>query len=429
MGEIIRPGFEPENIQKRIKTLFEKLDGAYPDKHIVGLHNEHKKWGETVTDLYRKLGYPDGKSFLEAYGYTYGNKINTETNGRPSNNHEEIINKIKEKYPNGSGYSSINELISDVPELSGKIKTLRNKSQELFGMTLSEYFISIGILKEKEVPVKEEKKLKYNICKVKLVTDYNKIFNCILKSGRYSIGDYVEFEIGKLKYLGTGIIEEIIRNVDEDSIHDINNLNSVCSVIPKRDYYSDKLKYHLKTISALNINDFISKNINNKFVEKNIEYKKFDGKVNFACCRGLSTDILEVVDYLVEKDDYIYNFNDILLVDPNIFEFYVYTDDIKEIMNKFPNIKMVMFLENAYSNSVELLYSRSGYNKITDYYTVGNCDKSISSRWSLNNFPTSDFSNSEVNYEFKYKEDWENDNYVFIDSDGNKKQIGGEVNE
>ena len=72
--DIIRPGEEPENIKKRLTILFEKLDGAYPDKNIVGLRKDHKKWGETVTDLYRKLGYPDSKSFLEAYGYTYLNQ-------------------------------------------------------------------------------------------------------------------------------------------------------------------------------------------------------------------------------------------------------------------------------------------------------------------------------------------------------------------
>lgn len=429
MNEIIKPGTEPENIKKRIKTLFEKLDGAYPDKHIVGLHNEHKKWGETVTDLYRKLGYPDGKSFLEAYGYTYANKINTEHNGRPSNNHQEIINQIKEKYPNGSEYSSLNELMTNIPELSGKIKTLRNKSQELFGMTLSDYFLSIGILKQKEKPIKEVKKQKYNICKVKLVTNNNKKFNCILKNSGYSVGDYVEFEIGNLKYLATGIIEEIIRNVDEDSISNITPLNNISSIIPKKDYYSNKLKYHLKTISAENINNLIEKTTNNIFIEENIEDKQINGKLNFACCRGLATDILEVVDYLVKKDDYIYNFNDILLVDNNILEFYIYTDDITEIMNKFPNIKMVMFLEVEETSSVELLYSRSGYNKISDYYTIGKCNLYIDTRWSLNYLPTNDFTYNSINYKFKYKDDWENINYVYIDNNGNKLQIGGEINE
>ena len=75
-----RPGNEPENIKKRLKTLFDKLDTWYPDKVVIGLNSDHKKAGETVTELYRLLEYPDGPSFLNAYGYEYAQKAKT---GRP----------------------------------------------------------------------------------------------------------------------------------------------------------------------------------------------------------------------------------------------------------------------------------------------------------------------------------------------------------
>lgn len=48
---IYTPGNEPENIRNRIDRLFAKLDEAYPDKVICGLNKDHKKWGETVTQL------------------------------------------------------------------------------------------------------------------------------------------------------------------------------------------------------------------------------------------------------------------------------------------------------------------------------------------------------------------------------------------
>ncbi len=67
---IISKGKEPASIKKRLDILFTKLNQAYPDKKISGLYKDHKKWAETVTELYRALGYPDGTSFLEAYGYT-----------------------------------------------------------------------------------------------------------------------------------------------------------------------------------------------------------------------------------------------------------------------------------------------------------------------------------------------------------------------
>lgn len=67
---IIRKGQEPENIKKRLATLFAKLNEAYPNKVIRNLERDHHKWAETITELYRALGYPDRKAFLEAYGYT-----------------------------------------------------------------------------------------------------------------------------------------------------------------------------------------------------------------------------------------------------------------------------------------------------------------------------------------------------------------------
>lgn len=66
--DIIPKGKEPASIKKRLDILFPKLNQAYPDKKISGLYKDHKKWAETVTELYRALGYPDGTSFLEAYG-------------------------------------------------------------------------------------------------------------------------------------------------------------------------------------------------------------------------------------------------------------------------------------------------------------------------------------------------------------------------
>lgn len=50
---IIPKGKEPSSIKKRLDILFPKLNQAYPDKKISGLYKDHKKWGETVTELYR----------------------------------------------------------------------------------------------------------------------------------------------------------------------------------------------------------------------------------------------------------------------------------------------------------------------------------------------------------------------------------------
>ena len=144
------PGEEPEKLKKRMKTLFDKLDSAYPDKIIIGLHNDYKKWGETVTTLYRELGYPDGKSFLEAYGYQYGRKDNS--GGRPKSvDPEAIIKEFQEKYPNGSPFKTTEELLAGT-EYDSNRKTIMNLSKEVFGMPLGKYLLSIGLLQSKAKP-------------------------------------------------------------------------------------------------------------------------------------------------------------------------------------------------------------------------------------------------------------------------------------
>ena len=139
-GVLYAPGAEPAAIKNRIDRLFEKLDGAYPDKVVIGLHKDHKKWGETVTELYRQLGYPDGNAFLTAYGYSVG----TGASGRPSSvDPDAIIAQLKELYPEGTSMSSgdLQKAHPDIPW-----KSLQNKSNEYFGMTLTKYLAKEGIL-------------------------------------------------------------------------------------------------------------------------------------------------------------------------------------------------------------------------------------------------------------------------------------------
>lgn len=92
---IIPKGKEPASIKKRLDILFPKLNQAYPDKKISGLYKEHKKWAETVTELYRALGYPDGTSFLEAYRLYGSNQQRRKThNNRSGYSYTESYGKV-----------------------------------------------------------------------------------------------------------------------------------------------------------------------------------------------------------------------------------------------------------------------------------------------------------------------------------------------
>lgn len=137
------PGQEPERIHNRIQTLLSKLDEAYPDHVIFNLGKDHKKWGETITELYRQLGYADNRSFLEAYGFTMDES--RAKNGRPSSlDPEAVIGELRKRYPNGAGNIKLDELKAANPDLP--LKTLSNRASELLGMPLTKYLRQIGIL-------------------------------------------------------------------------------------------------------------------------------------------------------------------------------------------------------------------------------------------------------------------------------------------
>ena len=141
-GVLYPVGGEPVRLRQSLNRLREKLDEAYPDKIISRLHVDHKKLGEAVTRHYRALGYPDGNSFLRAYGYTIG----VVSTGRPSVHPEKLIDELKRRYPNGSPFTSLPDLASANPDIAPRLETLRVQSQKLFDTTLSTYLHRIGML-------------------------------------------------------------------------------------------------------------------------------------------------------------------------------------------------------------------------------------------------------------------------------------------
>lgn len=156
------PGSEPEKIRQKIERLKIKLDAAYPEKNISRLHIDHKKWGETVTELYKSLGYPDGDSFLSAYGYT----VTKLSGGRPTSDHMAIIEELKRRYPNGSGITTTTDLVAANPDLASRFSNLGNQALKFFGMPLGEYLYSQGIL---NINTNDQGKLPYEELKARYV--------------------------------------------------------------------------------------------------------------------------------------------------------------------------------------------------------------------------------------------------------------------
>ena len=415
-----RPGMEPERLKKRMKTLFDKLNSAYPDKNIVGLHTDHKKWGETVTELYRELGYSDGKSFLETYGYKYGNKESG--GGRPrSVDPEAIVKELQKKYPNGSPFKTADELFAGT-EYESKLKTIKNCSNDVFGMPLGKYLLSIGLIQSKAAP-RAEKKKNYIICKVKPTASEKSIFY-ISTTKSIREGDNVEIPMGITDCSAFGLVEEVI-SCDEDSAPcDVEAAKTITRKVGVREYTAGLLSSILHAHAAMETEDLIGESNVTVFKGTNSTRSKVEGKIPWAYCRGLSTEIMKVIDYLVEKDNQIYDYNDVILADSGIAELFVYTDDAKEVMSKYPDIKMAMFTENSASGTADLCYSKSGYPMITDSYAIGKCDLKSKSRWTMKHSPISDFTDGNVEFTFKYSVDWDAMNYVYTDEYGTRMQLG-----
>lgn len=142
------PGNEPECIKPRVVSMLNRLNEYYPD-HVIsrGMQTDHKKLSQSISGLYQWLGYEDAGAMLAAYGYEYN--VAASGSGRPVQDFQPMIDALLEKYKDGPKPKSMGELLFDNPDLKGPLKTLQNKSNELFGMTLKKYFEEIGIFAAK----------------------------------------------------------------------------------------------------------------------------------------------------------------------------------------------------------------------------------------------------------------------------------------
>lgn len=130
---------EQEESSERVDLAEEKVAAI-----ITVLKSRYPKgsMGETVTELYRLLGYPDNNSFLNAYGYITG----TGASGRPANDPMLIIEELKRRYPNGSGFDKMADLRAANPDIAPKFSNLQNQADKFFGMPFAKYLIQEGIL-------------------------------------------------------------------------------------------------------------------------------------------------------------------------------------------------------------------------------------------------------------------------------------------
>ena len=197
---IYTPGNEPEIIKSKVDSMLKRLKEYYPDFEIkTGMQTEHKSLSQDISGLYKWLGYENNVEMLEAYGFN----VQYSDGGRPSNDYQGLIDTLKEKYKDDDKkLKSIGLLKHDNPELAGQLKTLQNRSTEIFGMGLGEYFKKIGILcsaKPKTADTdsnvsktnKIEKKASYHYLEVK-VDGIDDVLLCVTTPRILKEGDYIE---------------------------------------------------------------------------------------------------------------------------------------------------------------------------------------------------------------------------------------------
>lgn len=285
---IIEIGQEPENIKKRIDTLFAKLDGAYPDRVIIGLQKDHKKWDETARDISKHLGYESKNSFLTAYGY----RIERAETGRPkTTNCDEVIEELKSRYPEGTEFTKLGELLEANPDLKGKLKTLSNESTKLFGMTMKEYFLSIGLIKrqckEKSENIKKEKK------------------PCLSAEEKYAL----ELDIWRIgcQKIENQRKEELSRRIEEEK----KALETPCRRIfdeelqgaNRQKAESEKRKAELEgQIAKLGVFDFIKKKNLKKELEKTVASADLAEKRIKSARQTLKNDLAKASQKLLQRE-------------------------------------------------------------------------------------------------------------------------------
>ncbi len=64
-----QPGREPEELKKYVALLIKELRETYPDGIVDMARWNHERWDRPAGYLVQKLGYPNGRSFLNAYGF------------------------------------------------------------------------------------------------------------------------------------------------------------------------------------------------------------------------------------------------------------------------------------------------------------------------------------------------------------------------
>lgn len=136
-------------LAKREQKVIEDLRTLFPDGNVAGLDNKDKALGKRLSKLYRALGYESRADMIAALGFR---QEADSRGGRPvTTDPEALFAELQRRYEGKPKPTAVGLLMHDNPDLSGTIKTVRNRCNELYGHTFTIELIERGLL-DAEVP-------------------------------------------------------------------------------------------------------------------------------------------------------------------------------------------------------------------------------------------------------------------------------------
>lgn len=142
---IYHPGEEPDFLNPRFSNTLKTLSRYYPSKKINDvIDKEHPRLFEAVWGFALWLGYKNPTEFLNAYGFSCAVLINKNFSREDA---IILLDKLKIKYQHEDNKpNNISQLLRSNPDIIEQIKIMKIKSEEWFGISLSDYLLGIGVL-------------------------------------------------------------------------------------------------------------------------------------------------------------------------------------------------------------------------------------------------------------------------------------------
>ena len=378
-----------------------------------------KKYGEKSRDFFLKEGILSAKE----------TKVEA-NNIFSSEDFELYLTKMKERYGNAEvcpcRISELEEQNPDIP-----IKKMNKYIRENIENKAENFYKRNHIFKAEDWELEE-----YIYCSIAID---GKEWNYIAKpEDEVKVGDLVVIDFG---WGGECVkeISKVIKCLGMDAPYPVsktkyiirNTKVNVKETDPKHICYKNgtPVKTESKPIEELfEITDYDPENHKNYFDEENNFYIE---NVNKKFCnpvfRGLENEIDAAIEYLYKKG---MKERKCATDIEGVFE--IQPGHAKEVLETFPNLKMIAFFYDFKMWDVKAVYSASGYPFVTSSKFIGGFDPKADWQWFYDCYPdikhyreSFDYiqtgERETVVYNFPFEEEWNTVDYVF-EKDG-KKQV------